>query len=79
MLKRRINGTHQVLFVHAVYVWANDGEVLHPLRWGSVGYVHCDLDVVADGARPGLEAAWKGALGQLEPERKRVATSGEDG
>lgn len=56
-----------------------DGEVLHALRWGGVGYVHCDLDVVADRAGAGLEGARESALRELEPERERVATAGQDG
>lgn len=38
---------YQILFLHTINMWSNDSEVLHTLRWTSVGYINCDFNVVA--------------------------------
>lgn len=42
-LKEKNVTKYQILIVHAVYVWSDDGEIFHALRRRRVGHVNRHL------------------------------------
>lgn len=68
---------YQILLIHAVNVWSDDCEVLHPLRRRRIGNVDGHFDVIPNGTWLRFEAARQTAFRQLKFERKRMVTTDE--